>query len=82
MTIGVSSGNAEGDTNQPTLLSVAAAASILRLDPVKLEQRCLELYSIYATHMGQGKEVAQVATKHNISDLWKEVVAWDAIPPP
>ena len=30
--------------------------------------------------MGQGKEAAQVATKHAISDLWKEVAALEAMP--
>ena len=32
--------------------------------------------------MGQGKEASQVATKYAISDLWKEVVVWDAMPSP
>ena len=32
--------------------------------------------------MGQGKEAAQVATKHVISDLQKEAAAWDSMPPP
>ena len=31
--------------------------------------------------MGQGNEAAQVATKHAISDLWKEAAAWKAMPP-
>ena len=31
--------------------------------------------------MGQGKEAAQVATKHAISDLQKEAVVCDAMPP-
>ena len=34
---------------------------------------------MYTTHMGQGKEAAQEATKHMISDLQKEAVAWDPI---
>ena len=32
--------------------------------------------------MGQGKESAQVATKHVISDLPKEAVAQDTMPSP
>ena len=75
MIVIVSSGNAGGDPNQPTPLSVALAASMMGLDPVKLEQCYLVLYSIYATHKGQGKEAAQVAKKHMISDFQKEVVA-------
>ena len=30
--------------------------------------------------MGEGKESAQVATKHAISDLWNEAAAMDTIP--
>ena len=55
---------------------------MLGLDPVKLEQCYLMLYSLYATHMGQGKEAAQVATKHAISDLHKKAAAQDAMPFP
>ena len=82
MIISVRSRNKGINPNQPTPLSVAVAASTLELDPVKLEQHYLALYGAYASHMGQGKEAAQVAMKHTISDLWKEAVAWDAIPPP
>ena len=53
---------------------------MLGLDPVKLEHCYLVLYRLYAAHMGQGKEVAQVATKHAISDLQKEAVAQEAMP--
>ena len=82
MTIGARSAVSEDDPNHPTSLSVAVAASILGLHPVKLEQRYLVLYSMYATHMGQGKEAAQIATKHVISDLQKKAVVWDAMPSP
>ena len=51
------------------------------LDPVELEQHYLVLYSVYTTHKGQGKEAAQVGTKHTISDLQKEAIAWYAMPP-
>ena len=53
---------------------------MLGLDPLELEQRYLVLYSLYATHMGQGKEAAKVATKHTILDLQKEA-ARNAMPP-
>ena len=56
------------------------SASTLGLDPIQPGQCYLVLYSAYTTYMGQGKEAAQVATKHAISDLWKEVAAWKAIP--
>ena len=82
MIISVRSRNKGINPNQPTPLSVAVAASTLELDPVKLEQHYLALYGAYASHIGQGKEAAQVAMKHTISDLWKEAVAWDAILPP
>ena len=79
MTTGARSGVEGDDSNYPTSPSEAVAASMLGLDPIKVEQRYLALYSLYATHMGQGNEAAQVATKHAISDLWKEASAWDAI---
>ena len=47
------------DPNQPTPLAVATAASMMVFDPVKLEQHYLALYSVYTTHMGQGKEAAR-----------------------
>ena len=51
-------------------------------DPVKLEQHYLALYSLYANYMGQGKETAQVAIKHVLSDLQEEASARYAIPLP
>ena len=42
---------------------------MMGFDPVQIEQHYLALYSVYATHVGQGKEAAQVATKYVISDL-------------
>ena len=39
---------------------------MMGLDLVKLEKHYLTLYSVYATHVGQGEEAAQVATKHAI----------------
>ena len=57
-----------------------AAASILGLNLVELEQHYLALYGVYATHMGQGKESAQVTMIYVISDLQKEAVAWDDMP--
>ena len=54
---------------------------MMGLDPVKLGQFYLALYSVYATHMGQGKEAAQVAMKYTISDLRKEAEAKDSMPP-
>ena len=55
---------------------------MMGLDPVKLEKHYLALYSMYATHMGQRKQAAQVAIKHVISDVQKEAVAQDTIPLP
>ena len=52
MTAGISSGNAGGNLNQLTTLLVAAAASMIGLYAVKLEQHYLVLYSVYTTHMG------------------------------
>ena len=74
-------GNTGDNTSQPTSLLVVVAASMMALDLVKLEQRYLILYSVYTAHIGQGKEAAQVAMKHPISDL-QEVVLRDAIAPP
>ena len=48
---------------------------MIGLDPVKLEPGYLVLYSMYAAHMGQGKETAQVAMKYTILDLQKDAVA-------
>ena len=45
---------------------------MMGLDPVKLY---LSLCSVYAAHMGQGKQAAQVAMKHVISDLRMEAAA-------
>ena len=82
MKTGARSGVKGDEANQPTLLTIAEVASILRLDPIELEQCYLALYSLYTTHMGQGKEAAQVSTKYMISDLQKEAAAWNAMPPP
>ena len=35
---------------------------------------------MYTAHLGQGKEAAQVATKHAISDLQKDAESWEAMP--
>ena len=51
----------------------------MELDPVQLEQRYLAPYSVYTGYMGRGKEAFQVATKHAISDLQKEAVAWKIV---
>ena len=66
MTKGAGSGNMGKDLSQPTPLSVATAASMMGLDPIKLEQRYLVLCSIYTAHMVQGKEATEVAMKHVI----------------
>ena len=54
----------------------------MKLDPAKLEQCYLALYSVYTNHMGQGKKDSQVAMKCMISDLRKEAVLRDAMSPP
>ena len=82
MTTGVRSWNKGDDLNHATPLLVVARASMLGLNPVKLEQYYWALYNVYATHIGQGKEAAQVATKYMISDLWKGAVAQDVMLPP
>ena len=58
MTTGVISWNIRDNPNQLAPLSVVAVALIMGLDPVKVEQHYLVLYSMYTTHMGQGKEAA------------------------
>ena len=50
-------------------------ASMMGLDQVKLGQCYLVLHSVYTTHMGQGKEAAQVAMKYATSDLQQEAAA-------
>ena len=79
MTMGCRSENAGDDPSQPTLLSVVEA--MMGIDPVKLEQPCLVLYGTYIAHLGWGKKATQEATKHVISDLWREAMVWDAMPP-
>ena len=81
MTISISNWNEGIDPNQQTSLVIAVVASMLELDMVELVQHYLALYSVYAAHMGQCKEAAQVAIKHMIFDFRKEVVAWDTMPP-
>ena len=71
MTMGAGIGNAGNNLSQSTPLSVAAPASMMGLNPVKLEQRFFALYSMYTNHIGEGKEATQVATKYMISDLGK-----------
>ena len=69
MTTSARSGVEWDDPNHPTSLLLAVAVSILGLHPINLEQHYLVLYTLYAAHMGQSKEAAQVATDYAISDL-------------
>ena len=82
MTMGAWSGNVGDDPSQPTPLSVVAVASTMRPCQAGIHTKSSATFSMYASHVGQGKEATQVAMKHTILDLKKEAAAQDAMFPP